>query len=57
MKRLAMIQRALALYLSERGRYKAIRAYEDGYRRIPEGTEPEAFTQVAAEVLGVEDWS
>ena len=51
-----LIQRAIALYLSERGRYQAIRAYEDGYRRIPEGAETEAYAQAAAEIMGVEDW-
>jgi metal-responsive CopG/Arc/MetJ family transcriptional regulator len=51
-----LIQRAIALYLSERGRYQAIRAYEDGYRRIPEGTEAEAYAQAAAQVLEEEDW-
>ena len=51
-----VIQRAIALYLSERGRYQTIRAYEEGYRRHPEGAEAEAYAQAAAEVLGQEDW-
>lgn len=51
-----LIQRAIALYLSERGRYQAIRAYEDGYRRIPEGADTEVYAQAAAEVLEAEDW-
>jgi predicted transcriptional regulator len=51
-----LIQRAIAQYLSERGRHEAIRAYEEGYRRHPEGADAEAYAQVAAEVLGEEDW-
>jgi metal-responsive CopG/Arc/MetJ family transcriptional regulator len=51
-----LVQRAIALYLSQRGRYEANRAYEEGYRRHPEGAETEAYTQAAAEVLTVEDW-
>ncbi|MGQ0569097.1 MAG: ribbon-helix-helix protein, CopG family [Armatimonadota bacterium] len=51
-----VIQHAIALYLSERGHHRAIRAYEQGYRRQPEGREAEAFGRATAEVLGREDW-
>ncbi len=51
-----VIQRAIAFYLSESKSHRAIRAYEEGYRRHPEGTEPEAFAQAITEVLGSEDW-
>ncbi len=52
-----VIQRAIALYLTERGRYRAIRAYEEGYRRQPEGAEVEALAQATAEALDWEDWA
>ena len=51
-----VIQRAIAFYLSESERHQAIRAYEEGYKRQPEGTEAEAFARATAEVLGLEDW-
>ncbi len=51
-----VIQRAIAFYLSEGERNRAVRAYEEGYRRRPEGTEAEAFAQAITEVLGSEDW-
>jgi metal-responsive CopG/Arc/MetJ family transcriptional regulator len=51
-----VIQRAIAFYLLERGRHAAIRAYEEGYRRHPEGAEAEAYAQATAEVLGPEEW-
>jgi len=43
-------------YLTERGRHRAIRAYEEGYRRQPEGAEVEALAQATAEALDWEDW-
>ncbi len=51
-----VIQRAIAVYLSEQGRHRASRAYEEGYRRKPEGTEAEALARATAGVLGEEDW-
>ncbi len=52
-----VIQRAIAHYLSERGRYRAIRAYEEGYKRHPEKTEEvEALAQATAEAMDWEDW-
>jgi len=51
-----VIQQAIAVYLSERGRHRAVRAYEEGYRRRPEGAEARALARATAGVLGQEDW-
>jgi hypothetical protein len=51
-----VFQRAVALYLAERSHYHAVRAYEEGYRRKPEGKEVEGFARATAEVLDREDW-
>lgn len=51
-----VIQRAIALYLTEQGHHLAVRAYEEGYRRQPETTEAEALATATAEVLAQEDW-
>jgi len=52
-----VIQRAIAVYLSEQGHHRAIRAYEEGYRRQPEGTEAEALVHATAGALVREDWA
>lgn len=51
-----VIQQAIALYLEEQGSVEAVRAYEEGYRRRPEGGEAKAFAAAVAEVLEDEDW-
>jgi len=51
-----LIQRAIALYLSDRGRHQAIHAYEEGYRRHPESGDAKAYAQAAAQLLAEEDW-
>jgi len=52
-----VIQRALAAYLAEREHYRAVRAYEEGYRRHPEDpAEAEAMMQLMAGVLTPENW-
>jgi len=54
-----VIQHALDLYLtSPRMVEEAERAYEAGYRAIPEDpADAEAYARAAAEVLGEEDWT
>ena len=51
-----VIQEAIAVYLQTEDETQAIRAYQEGYRRHPEGDEAEAFVRGATEVLGREDW-
>ncbi len=51
-----VIQQAITVYLAQQGRTKAIRLYEEGYRRKPEGVEAMAFAAAAAAVLPKEDW-
>lgn len=52
-----VIQRAIAVYLAEQGRHRAVRAYEDGYRKRPErADEVEALGKAAAGSLEPEDW-
>ncbi len=51
-----VIQRAIDFYLVERGYHRAIRAYEQGYRRHPEGSEVAALARVATATLVKEDW-
>ena len=51
-----VIQQAIAFYLAEQGGYRAVRAYEEGYRRRPEGVDARAFARATAAVLGKEDW-
>lgn len=51
-----VIQQAIALYLEAGGNSKAVRAYEAGYVRKPEGTEAEAFAKATAAILSHEDW-
>lgn len=53
-----IIQEAVDRYIAEEDEREAIRRYVEGYRRIPETTaDAEAYAQMAAEVLGHEDWS
>jgi len=53
-----IIQEAIDRYIAEQDEREAIRRYVEGYRRIPESTaHAEAYAQMAAEVLGYEDWS
>jgi hypothetical protein len=51
-----VIQDAIALYLDVRAERRAIGAYEEGYRRIPEQADAEAYAAAGAEALGNEDW-
>jgi len=52
-----VIQRAIAVYLAAEGHHRAVRAYEEGYRRRPEGAEAEALAQTTAGTLEQEEWS
>lgn len=52
-----VIQRAIAVYLTAEGYHRAVRAYEEGYRRRPEGAEAEALVQATAATLEQEEWS
>ncbi len=52
-----VIQEAIDQYLAEDEERDAIRRYEEGYRRHPEGPEMgEAYMKMAVEVLQPEDW-
>ncbi len=51
-----VIQQAIALYLSAGGYFRAIRAYERGYERRPEGSEAEGLAKATAGILPREDW-
>lgn len=51
-----IIQEAIDRYVAEEDEREAIRRYVEGYRRIPESA-ADAYAQMAAEVLGHEDWS
>jgi metal-responsive CopG/Arc/MetJ family transcriptional regulator len=54
-----VIQQALELYLaSEQAREEAERAYEAGYRAIPEDpADARSYARATAAVLGHEDWT
>ena len=54
-----VIRQALDLYLaSKQAVEEAERAYEAGYRAIPENpAEAEGYARAAAEVLGREEWT
>ena len=52
-----VIQQALALYLSSGSHTREVRAYEEGYKRKPEGNEATAFAKAIGAVLPHEDWA
>lgn len=51
-----VIQEAVALYLAQRSRRRAIRRYERGYLEVPERDEAESYALASREVLGNEEW-
>ncbi len=52
-----VIQEAIDRYIAEEEEREAVRRYEEGYRRHPEGTETgEAYMKMASDVLQPEDW-
>jgi metal-responsive CopG/Arc/MetJ family transcriptional regulator len=53
-----IIQEAIDRYIAEIEERDAVKRYVEGYRRIPESEgDGDAYAQIAAEVLGSEDWS
>jgi len=57
LSRSRVVQEAIALALAERGKARAVRQYEEGYRRHPESAEASAFARATAETMRRERWS
>ena len=48
---------AIALFLGEQEKGRAIRRYEEGYRKYPEGVDAMAYAKATAAALGRERWA
>jgi len=52
-----VVQEAIALTLAEQEKARAIRRYEEGYRKRPETTEALAYAKATAATMAKERWT
>ena len=52
-----VVQEAIALTLAEQEKARAIRRYEEGYRKRPETTEALAYAKATAATMSKERWT
>ena len=57
LSRSRVVQQAIALSLAEQEKERAIRRYEEGYRKHPEKMEAMAYAKATASVLTKERWA
>ena len=52
-----VVQEAIALTLAEQEKARAVRRYEEGYRKRPETTEAVAYAKATAATMAKERWT
>ena len=52
-----VVQEAIALTLAEQEKARAVRRYEEGYRKRPETTEALAYAKATAATMAKERWT
>jgi metal-responsive CopG/Arc/MetJ family transcriptional regulator len=52
-----VVQEAIALTLAEQEKARAVRRYEEGYRKRPETTEALAYAKATAATMSKERWT
>ncbi len=52
-----VVQEAIALRLADQEKARAVRRYEEGYRKRPEATEALAYAKATAATMSKERWT
>ncbi|MBI3975453.1 MAG: ribbon-helix-helix protein, CopG family [Armatimonadetes bacterium] len=56
LSRSRVVQQAIAMSLAEQEKARAVRRYEEGYRKHPEASEATAYAKATAATLARERW-